>query len=784
MRAHHDRDLRPDASSMPPGSEATDRPARAGRFGVRPNKPKKTGWRRLVPRPRTALLSVLCALVLLMAALIAGYLWVDIPDPNKQAKQQSNVWLYADGTEIGRSGAVHRNNVKIDQISLAAQRATLAAEHRNFYKDPAISVMGISRALFNNVKGGATQGGSTITQQYVKNYYLNQDVSFARKFNELFISLKIDKKLSKDEILAGYLNTSYYGRGAYGIEAAAQSYFGTDAKNLTASQGAYLATLLNAPGLYDVKQNPKYRDKAVARWNYVMDGMRTMDWLTPAERASAVFPEPLDPKPSKGMSGQNGYLIHAARQYLISSGTVTEAQLDAGGWQITTTLDKNKQQDLVKAVDNQLRSQLRPEIRAADRDARVGAASVENGTGKVVALYGGPDYVKQFINDATRRDIQAGSTFKAFALAAALENKATDTKGRRITPDSIYNGNNGYRATNGYAPGNQGGVSYGDISLRTAMARSVNTVFAQLAQDAGLPAVRDAAVAAGLNKDTPDLSTYPSLPLGVATPSALDMASAYATFADHGTHHSTRLVTSLNRAGDEHPLPSAEKTRAFSDRTADTVTDVLRSTVDSPAGTASAARALGRPAAGKTGTTNEKKSVWFVGYTPQLTTAVTVFREDPDSHARLSVNGLGGNATVGGGTFPAKIWTAYTKAALSGTPVEYFSTPHGTDTGKSGKPGGSDLGKDNPRDDATPTPTHEPTPPSSPAPSTTPPAPSPEPTRTPHEPGGPGGPGADDPPRGEEPEDEPAVPSKPPATEPTDRDTPRSKPPWPWKPTN
>ncbi|MFI8105931.1 transglycosylase domain-containing protein [Streptomyces sp. NPDC086023] len=652
-----------------------------------------------MPRPKTLLWIVVGGLLLLMSLFGAGYVLVDIPDPNKKAIAESNVWLYADGTEIGRSGEARRTSVTLDQVSLAAQEATLAAEDRSFYTDPAISPAGIARAVFNNVTGGARQGGSGLTQQYVKNHYLTQETSLTRKLKELFIAVKVNQKMSKDEILQGYLNTSYYGRGAYGIQSAARSYYGVDAKDLTAAQGAYLAVLLNAPSRYDVKQSPEHRDRAVARWNYVMDGMRDMGAMTDRERAAAVFPEPLAPKGNEGMAGQNGYLMQAARDYLIAAGTVTEAELDAGGWRIKTTFDKDKQADLVAAVDKELRSKLKPQDRAVDRNVRAGAASVENESGKVVALYGGPDYLKEFVNNATRHDVQAGSTFKPFALAAALEDEATDSRGERIGPRTRYDGNDGYTATNGYAPGNQGGKSYGPISVREAMARSVNTVFVQLAADTGLSTVREAAVDAGLPDSTPGLTPVPSLPLGVATPSALDLAGAYATFADRGVRHDPRMVLELSRGEEKRALPEAKSERVFSTKTADSVTDVLRSTVNASYGSGQAARAAGRPAAGKTGTTNEQKSYWFVGYTPELTTSVGVFREDPDSHARLSLSGLGGQSGGGGG-FPARVWAAYTKAALAGTPVTYFPAPSGNDSGTSSGPAsGSDGSRDTAPDD-------------------------------------------------------------------------------------
>ncbi|MFK0238375.1 transglycosylase domain-containing protein [Streptomyces vinaceus] len=677
--------------------------------------------RRLrIPSRKAVLFSLLGGTLLTMAAFGTGYLLVGVPDPNKTAVAQSNVWLYSDGSPIARTGEVHRQSVPLSGISRAAQYATLAAEDRTFYTDSAISPTGIARAVTANLTGGARQGGSTITQQYVKNYYLNQETTLTRKVKELFIAIKVNQKMSKDDILTGYLNTNYYGRGAYGIRAASEAYYGVSPDRLDAAQGAYLATLLNSPGRYDVKQSPQNREKVLARWNYVLDGMVDCGWLTPADRAGMRFPEPRDPVPGNGLGGQAGYLVDAARRYLTEHTSITEAELASGGWTIRTTIDKDRQKELVRAVDKELIARLAPDSRRADQHVRAGAASVDNSSGKVVALYGGPDYLKQFVNDATRRDVQAGSTLKPLVLASALQNHAKDSHGREITPASRYDGNNGARVErSGYSPGNQGGKSYGSITLREATARSVNTVYAQLAEDIGLERVRQTMIDAGLPEDTPELTAIPALPLGVSAPSAVDLAGAYATLADHGNQRTPILVTEAERGGHARSLPEAESKRVLTAQTADTVTDVLRGVIEDPAGTAPTVKALGRPAAGKTGTTNERKAVWFVGYTPQLTTSVRVFREDPDSHAQLAMENLGGQP-ASGGNIPARVWTEYMGAALKGQPVEQFRTP--------------ERSSDDPVKERTPTEqtqkTEEPPPPTPTQPSSPPPPvtdPSPEP---------------------------------------------------------
>ncbi|MCZ9339538.1 transglycosylase domain-containing protein, partial [Streptomyces sp. TRM76130] len=237
----------------------------------------------------------------------------------------------ADGTVLARDGEVNRENVGLSGISKDAQHAVLAAEDRDFYTESAIDPQAMIRAGWNTVTGKGKQSGSTITQQYVKNYYLAQEQTVTRKVKEFFIAIKLDREKSKDDILEGYLNTSFFGRGAYGIQAAAQAYYGTDATGLTAAQGAYLASLLNAPSQYDVVAHPENKDAATARWDYVLDGMVEQGWLDAAERADLTFPMPKETTTSTGLSGQRGYVVGIVKDYLVEHGVVAEEDLDRGG---------------------------------------------------------------------------------------------------------------------------------------------------------------------------------------------------------------------------------------------------------------------------------------------------------------------------------------------------------------------------------------------------------------------------------------------------------------------
>ncbi|MCE7081911.1 transglycosylase domain-containing protein [Streptomyces sp. ST2-7A] len=625
--------------------------------------------------------SVAALVVAVGGVLVAGYLLVDIPRPREAAAAQANVWLYADGSPLARTGEVNRENVSLERVPEHVRWAVLAAEDRDFYTTSAIDPKGVVRAGWRMLRGEARQSGSTITQQYVKNYYLDQRQTLSRKSREFFISVKLDREVSKDEILAGYLNTSYFGRGAYGIQAAARAYYDKDVEELGVGEGAYLAALLNAPSLYDVRVAPERRDRALARWGYVLDGMVSRGWLTASERAAITFPEPGVPPAPSGLSGQRGYLVEAARAHLLASGTLDEQRLAAGGFRITTTFEPDKQEALVEAVAEELLERLSPD-RPQDATLRAGAASVEPDTGRVVAMYGGVDYTVQYLNNATRRDYQAASTFKPFVYAAAREHGAVTRAGVPIGPYTPYDGTSGRPVVGrdgvhtGWAPANERDTDHGTVTVGRAMDLSVNSVFAQLGVDVGPELVRDTAIALGLPEETPGLAEAEgSISLGTATPSALDLAGAYATLAARGERRPMVLVDSVTRDGRPVGLPRSRSERAVSRAAADSTTAILRGVVES--GTGTAALAAGRPAAGKTGTAEQDKAAWFAGYTPELATVVGVLGQDPVSGAQVPMYGALGEERISGGGVPARIWARYTESALAGQPVRDFEPETG-----------------------------------------------------------------------------------------------------------
>jgi membrane peptidoglycan carboxypeptidase len=375
------------------------------------------------------------------------------------------------------------------------------------------------------------------------------------------------------------------------------------------------------------------------------------------------------------MSGQRGYIVGAIKDYLTTNKIIDADTLEAGGYRITTTLQKSKQDAFVKAVNDQVMSKLDKKSRKVDNYVRAGGASVDPKTGNIVAMYGGIDYVKQYTNGATRGDFQVGSTFKPFVLASAIQNDSQTQDGQTITPNTYYDGTNKrpVEGWNGgsYAPENEDQASYGDITVRTATDKSVNSVYAQMAVDVGPDKVKQTAIDLGIPSDTPDLTATPSIALGPSTASVLDMAEAYATLANHGERHTYTMISKITKDGtDEIKLPGPEDHPRGEPRVRRHHDLVLQSVVDN--GTATAAQAADRPAAGKTGTAEEDTAAWFAGYTPDLATVVSVMGQDPTTAAHKSLYGAMGLERVNGGGAPAEIWAQFTKSALKGTEASDF----------------------------------------------------------------------------------------------------------------
>ncbi|MFJ3905175.1 transglycosylase domain-containing protein [Streptomyces sp. NPDC090025] len=678
----------------------------------------KYGWRRWVPSWKLTTGLFLTFVGCMMGAVTAAYSMVEIPNEALSAKQQNNVFYWSDKTVMAATGGeVNRQIINYEQIPKAMQDAVVSAENKTFWKDSGVDPMGIGRAVWNMAKGGQTQGGSTITQQYVKNNILDdQSQTLTRKVKELFISVRVGNDLEKSDIMAGYLNTAYYGRGAYGLQAAARTYFGKDASKLNPSECAFLASLLKGATYYDPAGSTDVDPQATAvantkraqeRWNWILGEMVKDGSLPATERAKyPAFPKVKERKQGAQLGGQVGYLVRTAQSSVINNPElgISEKDLARGGYEIYTTFDKKKVKSLETAIKNVYKEHIDPEKRPkTDTHVQFGGASVNPETGAIVALYGGTDATKHFTNNADETGAQVGSTFKPFVLAAAMRDGVRDPKGsksqdastrRIVDPDkSFYNGQNKLKIKNydGSVWHDEGGnewlqvndddASYKKLSLREAMEKSANSPYVQLGMDVGIDKVRQAAIDAGLREGSLVKADVPSFSLGISDPSAIRMAGAYSTFANNGERNDVYSVEKVLKQGQVKYQHENKPKRVFSTAVASNVTDVLKDVVKK--GTGRKAALDDRESAGKTGTTDGNNSAWFVGYTPQLSTAIDMYRFSDDETQKgrkfESMFGTGAQPKIHGSSFPSQIWHDYMTDALTGTDPKDFPNPEELD---------------------------------------------------------------------------------------------------------
>ncbi|NUO35195.1 MAG: penicillin-binding protein [Dermatophilaceae bacterium] len=616
----------------------------------------RTGWKKwAIGTLKWGSIVAGVLLVLGIVGVVIAYNQTAIPQPNDLANKQVSIVYYSDGkTELDRIAVQdgNRESVKLNRVPKYVQDAHIAAEDRTFYQNNGISVGGILRAVKTSVTGEAQVGGSTITQQYVKNYFLTQDRTLSRKAREILIAVKIDGQLSKAEILEKYLNTIYYGRGAYGIQSAAKAYFGKDVGKLTVSEGAVLASVLNAPSLYDPANGERARANLENRYAYVLNGMVEEGWLSAADRAKHTeLPKILPYKGAKSSAGPNGYITAQVKRELLTTG-LTDREIDNGGLRIVTTIDKKAQTAAVAAMKDNLPKQVTG-----------GLVAIKPGDGAVVAMYGGPDYAKDQLNTSTQAILQGGSNFKPFGvLAAVRKGISTKTKFDGDTPQTIA----------GTTINNFEDTSYGKVDMRRMIGRSINTAFVNLNEQIGPAATRQAAIDAGIPANTPGLGTDLTNILGTASPHVIDMASAYSTIASQGVRTKPYFVKKVTSSTGDFTYDAKPQTkRAFDqDVTAD-VTDAMTYTVK-PGGTATKiGRTLDRPVAGKTGTSEENRSKWFSGFIPQLAVSVGMYKPTPDGKSSQKLSPQE-SSLYDGSTIPANIWLDFMKVVTDNMEVQDF----------------------------------------------------------------------------------------------------------------
>ncbi|MFM9378858.1 transglycosylase domain-containing protein [Gordonia sp. VNK21] len=627
----------------------------------------------------------LVAIVGVLAFLIT-YLTVTVPAPGDIKQNQVATIVDSKGGVIDRVVPPEGNriDVKYDQIPTSMVEAVKAAEDRDFDSNSGFSVTGFGRAALGKLRGTDAGGGSTITQQYVKNAMVGDEVSYKRKFKELAIATKMSRQWAKEDIMTAYLNTIYFGRGAYGIAAAAKAYFNIDltkpTKNgkpaLNDAQSALLAGIIRGPSLYDPAVDEQL---AIARWTYVLDGMVKIGALPRSEFDEMTvldggvpegFPKTIKPKAVEtgAAGGPNGLIRRQVLAELDQLG-ITEQEIRTDGLRITTSIDPKVQKALVSAS--------RDKLSGEPDDLRTASVSIDPNTGGIVGYYGGEDGQGW---DYASTGLQTGSVFKVFALVAALEQDIPLSKTYSSDP---------YTNAQGLVVENSEGESCGTCNLATAMKMSLNTVYYRLMMDLkhGADDVADAAHRAGVAESFGDVQhtlananghSEGGVVLGQYDSRVLDLASAYATLAASGIYREPFLVQKVETSSGEvrYEREKQKGKRVFSAAVADNVTAALEPVAAYSNGNSLYDSSLGaRPSASKTGTaqlgnTGNNRYAWMVGYTPQLSTAVWVGTEKGNEPLR----NYGGAAIYGSG-LPAQIWKAAMDQALAGDPIKNFPDP-------------------------------------------------------------------------------------------------------------
>jgi membrane peptidoglycan carboxypeptidase len=627
--------------------------------------------------------------VLMVAVIIMYYAFTDVPRPEDIPLDQVATIQFADGSTLARVGPVDRTLIHLDQVPDQVKWAVLAAEDRGFYSEPGVSIRGTIRAAISDIFGGSTQGGSGITQQYVKNAYLSDSQTLTRKLKELMIAVKLSQEYSKDQILEFYLNTVYFGRNTYGIEAASQAFFGEHVEQLTTAQGALLAALLRAPSYYDPAVHP---GQARGRWQYVIDGMVSTGHLTQAQADQLKFPKtkPPDSNGRLGVSGWKSLLVDAVFAELEAHG-ITRDEVYKRGLTIRTTIDKKAQQDAVAAINQtfcvpKVTRKTCPGnvLTQQQRNMKNALVAINPADGGILAYYGGSGPgVKGYNGKIDYNDYAGnggrppGSSFKPYTLATALTQTLNQTKNRPHLAINSYVDGSYCKTIDGTKICNDPGdlsVSSNHILLSLAMKYSLNTTFDQLAFDVGPDNVAATAHAMGIatedsngNKTLVDKNGHTSFGIGIGdypvTP--VDQADGFATLANNGQQNDPYLVEkAVASDGSTVYAHKSGSSQAIDKKVANDVT----LTLEPVAAWSGDPLANGRVSASKTGTEGisptspNNSDAWMVGYTPQVSTAVWV----GTGYSRPIFNSAG--SPEYGSDLPGRTWQLFMDTYLAGKP--------------------------------------------------------------------------------------------------------------------
>ena len=670
-------------------------------------------------------IGILAVAVALLGAGAFAYVYAntDVPDPNKDFQTNVSTVYFAGGEQPISTFMVHnRVSIPLSEMPDNAKEAIVAGENEDFWTDPGISVAGLARAVQTALTPGVdTVGGSTITQQYVKVMYLTQDKTVSRKLTEIIIALKLGRDVPKEQVLEGYLNTVYFGRGAYGLQAASQAFFDVDAKDLSDPQAIALTAMINDPGRLDPRRGEKQAADLLERYQYTINQMVKEGYLTEDEKAGIYDQLPDFPNlpTDNRLGGPNGFIMNKVKTELKDAG-IEESLIDGGGLKIITTVDQRLQDTAIKTMQDMrdkaaanLRTKLNP-----DRDPMYyhpAMASIDTATGGILALYSGTDAIEDSrVWAETKRP--TGSTFKPWALVAGLRDGAT--------LNDRFDGNNKFKVGSDHEVTNAGGASYGPVTLETATTKSINTAYVDLVQqmEDGPNKVIKAAEDVGI--DTEGFDPQPTIPLGFSEVSPLEAARGLATLVNEGKRTNPHVVAEVQDAqGNVIYRPTVAQDQTVEPDVAQNAVAALAGVVRD--GTARSVSRLGYDVAGKTGTyydskADETRATWFIGATRQISTAVVL------------TGGEHGYSDLGdtyGSTYPAPAWLEFMTVAMDGK--EKIDFPGPTRQSRSGKFSAPPM----PTPSATqapPTvePTAEPTP--EPEPTQTPePEPTPEPTQEP-----------------------------------------------------
>ncbi|KFI40650.1 penicillin-binding protein [Bifidobacterium actinocoloniiforme DSM 22766] len=639
-------------------------PAKTPKLG-RDGKPRK---RHLILKWTLGILGFL--LLAGVAAFAYLYLTTEVVPPEKQALAQKTTVYYADGvTPVGSFAEQNREIIPCSTLPKHMSNAIVASENRSFYSDNGIDLKGIGRALFNNVTKGTRQGGSTITQQYAERYYLGETTSYTGKLREAMLSLKIAQTEDKDTVLCNYMNTIYLGRGAYGIQAAAQAYYGKDAKDMTLPESAMLAGIIPAPTTWDPAVNPQ---QAQSRYKRVLGIMQEDGYISAKDKSEALKapPKTIDYSPQNVYQGPNGYLLRMVRTELAGGkkAPFTADELDTGGYKIITTIDKSKQDLMYQVASPSVEGKRLPD------GLQVGGMSVNPKDGSIISLYAGDDYLKHQLNNVSQARFQVGSTMKVFTLLGAIQSG--------VNLNTVFNGNSPRTFNSvGKSVANAEGISYGYVNLYSALANSVNTVFMDLNEHVTSQKTAQVAHAAGIEGKIDDTTTFDAL--GVDALTDWDLTQGYQTIANGGKKIPLHLVSQVKDTKDQQLYTASNQgEQVFNAEQVALLQKAMTGTVQY--GTGTQARAVGKTIAAKTGTANDDTAASMAGFTPSVLTTFGIWQPGPDGSAQKVPNFAG---YPHGSGYPTYLFTQYMKQATAGMADEKF--PVAKDVGKVGGPDGT-----------------------------------------------------------------------------------------------